>query len=56
MRRLALFVLLSLAAPLTGTSAFASDGALEISQACATAGCFSGDTPGLPVTIRRSGS
>lgn len=31
--------------------AHASDGVLEISQACAVAGCFSGDTAGFPVTI-----
>ena len=32
--------------------ASASDGVLEINQACATAtGCFSGDSPGFPVTI-----
>src|SRR5262245_8298327 len=38
--------------------AFASDGVLDISQACATAltGCFSGDTAGFPVTITRTGS
>lgn len=30
----------------------ASDGVLEINQACAvTTGCFAGDTPGFPVTI-----
>lgn len=29
----------------------ASDGVLEISQACVTAGCFSGDAAGFPVTI-----
>lgn len=32
-------------------AAFASDGVLEINQACALAGCFSGDTPSFPVTI-----
>jgi hypothetical protein len=33
-------------------SANASDGVLEINQACATTtGCFAGDVPGLPVTI-----
>ena len=32
--------------------AFAGDGVLEINQTCATElGCFSGDTPGFPVTI-----
>jgi hypothetical protein len=29
--------------------ALASDGRLEISQACVAAGCFPGDTPGFPV-------
>lgn len=36
--------------------AHASDGALEISQACVAAGCFPGDTPGYPVTITQAGS
>lgn len=30
---------------------FASDGVLEINQACVIGGCFSGDTAGFPVTI-----
>lgn len=34
----------------------ASDGALEINHACALAGCFSGDTPGYPVTITATGA
>jgi hypothetical protein len=33
--------------------ALASDGVLEINQACAIAGCFAGDGPGFPVTIDR---
>ncbi|MBK7951104.1 MAG: right-handed parallel beta-helix repeat-containing protein [Deltaproteobacteria bacterium] len=38
-------------------SAAASDGVLEINQACATqTGCFAGDTAGFPVTIVASGS
>jgi hypothetical protein len=37
--------------------ALASDGQLEINQACAVnTGCFTGDTPGFPVTITQSGS
>jgi len=44
-----------LAAVLVGllsAPALASDGVLEINQACATgAGCFIGDAPGFPVTI-----
>jgi hypothetical protein len=37
---------------------FASDGILEINQACATSsvGCFPGDTGGFPVTITQAGS
>jgi hypothetical protein len=39
------------------TSAFASDGVLEINQTCALqTGCMSGDTAGFPVTITTSGS
>ena len=48
MRRL----LISLAATLfLAPSAHAVDGVLEINQACASVGCFSGDDPGFPVTI-----
>jgi hypothetical protein len=36
------------------TPALASDGVLEINQACAEVGCFPGDAPGLPVTIERN--
>lgn len=32
--------------------ASASDGVLEINQACAAVGCFPGDAPGLPVQIQ----
>jgi hypothetical protein len=36
--------------------ALASDGVLEINQACAVnTGCFAGDTPGFPVTITGTG-
>lgn len=34
----------------------ALDGALEINQDCALAGCFTGDAPGFPVTIEAPGS
>lgn len=53
MRRvLLLLVLLNLSSP-----ALASDGVLEINQACATqGGCFTGDATGYPVTITQSGS
>ncbi|GAB4171749.1 MAG: hypothetical protein Kow0020_06590 [Wenzhouxiangellaceae bacterium] len=40
---------------LTGT-AFAVDGVYEINASCATVGCFSGDSPGYPVTISQPGS
>jgi parallel beta-helix repeat protein len=47
---LTLLILLALARP-----AFAVDGVLEINQTCAVqTGCFSGDTPGFPVTIDAS--
>ena len=37
---------------LLSSAAFAVDGVLEINRACATnSGCFSGDSPGYPVTI-----
>lgn len=39
-----------------GFSALASDGALEINQACVATGCFPGDTGGYPVTITAPGS
>lgn len=53
---LAGFVALSaIAASASGASA--SDGVLEINQACAAqTGCFSGDTAGYPVTITSAGS
>jgi hypothetical protein len=34
----------------------ASDGVLEIHQACVATGCFPGDTPGFPVEIKATGS
>jgi hypothetical protein len=37
-------------------SARASDGVIEISQACVATGCVPGDTPGFPVTIGQAGS
>ena len=51
MRRFVLPCLtLALALPI-----LASDGAVEINQACAeNTGCFSGDTAGFPVTIDAS--
>lgn len=41
---------------LTAAAAHASDGRLEISDACAATGCFAGDVPGLPVSITQPGS
>ncbi|MHA7838667.1 MAG: right-handed parallel beta-helix repeat-containing protein [bacterium] len=44
-------------APILAGSALASDGTLEINQACAVqTGCLAGDAPGLPVTITSPGS
>lgn len=49
--------LLVVAVTLFSTSlAFASDGQLEINQACADVGCFAGDAAGLPVSISKPGS
>ncbi len=51
-RTLLVLVLLAVACP-----ALATDGVLEINQACAVrTGCFPGDTAGLPVTITAPGS
>jgi len=43
---------------LLAQGSLASDGVMEINQACATSstGCFPGDTAGFPVTIAQSGS
>jgi hypothetical protein len=38
------------------SSAWASEGVLEINHACALAGCFAGDSPGYPVSIGAPGS
>jgi parallel beta-helix repeat protein len=52
MRSFLLLVSILIAAP-----AIAAEGVVEINQACAVnMGCFSGDGPGLPVTISTSGS
>ena len=51
MRTLLVLLLLTLAAP-----SLASDGVLEINRTCAAVGCFTGDGPGLPVTILDPGS
>jgi len=48
---LPLLLLLTLAGP-----ALATDGLLEINQACAVqTGCFAGDTPGFPVQVNAAG-
>lgn len=42
---------------LAGSTALAGDGIREINASCAEgSGCFSGDSPGLPVTITEAGS
>ena len=51
--RVLLIAHLVLVAP---SSAFASDGVVEINQACAAVGCFAGDAPGWPVEITEHGS
>ncbi len=38
------------------TPALATDGVMEINQACVATGCFPGDAPGYPVEITSSGS
>ena len=43
-------------ASLAPVAGHASDGTLEISQACVATGCFPGDAAGFPVTIAQSGS
>ena len=48
-------VLIVAAAVIVAAPAFAVDGVAEINQTCAVqTGCFSGDTPGFPVTINGS--
>ena len=50
-------IVLSLILTFASSLASATDGVLEINQTCAyQTGCFSGDAPGLPVTITGSGS
>ena len=50
-------LLIAITTIITTAPAFASDGQLEINQACAiNTGCFSGDAPGFPVTITTPGS
>jgi hypothetical protein len=46
--RLAFLIAFALAWPIESN---ASDGRIEINQACALAGCFQGDSPGFPVTL-----
>ena len=48
-----LFCVLSL---IWGVSSFASDGVLEINQACVATGCFAGDAAGFPVRVTQAGS
>lgn len=53
-----LLAVLTVAGALLGGAgaATATDGVLEINQACAATGCFSGDMTGFPVTITAPGS
>lgn len=55
-RSLSLRLLLGVLLMLGAGTAPAAEGVLQISQACALAGCFDGDFPGWPVTINRPGS
>jgi len=52
------FASIAIVLGLLGQVASASDGVLEINQACATSsiGCFPGDAGGFPVTITQQGS
>ena len=50
-------LLIVIASIISTAPVFASDGQLEINQACAiNTGCFSGDAPGFLVTITAPGS
>jgi hypothetical protein len=50
-------LLTSMVGIITAVSVFASDGQLEINQACAVnTGCFAGDASGFPVTVIQPGS
>jgi len=50
-------LLIAIATIISTAPIFASDGQLEINQACAVnTGCFTGDDPGFPVTITTPGS
>lgn len=46
----------ALFALVANSAAFAADGVFQISQTCASFGCFTGDSGGLPVTITQPGS
>lgn len=47
---------LSCALLLVAAPVLAADGVVEINQACVTGGCFTGDSPGFPVTITKPGA
>lgn len=49
-------IALALALGCAAAPAWASDGVVEINQACAAAGCFVGDQPGFPVETAATGS
>ena len=55
--RIRMGLLLACLGPLaTASAAPLADGRLEISQACASVGCFPGDLAGYPITITSPGS
>ena len=55
--RVALVVASGVVSIMAAAPALATDGVLEINQACAVqTGCFAGDGPGFPVTLAASGS
>ncbi|MFO0688492.1 MAG: right-handed parallel beta-helix repeat-containing protein [Myxococcota bacterium] len=56
MQRRSVSIPAMLAGLLLAAAAQASDGVVEINQACAGTGCFPSDAPGFPVTITESGS
>ncbi|MEM7052421.1 MAG: right-handed parallel beta-helix repeat-containing protein [Acidobacteriota bacterium] len=56
MKQAPTFLFIVVALLLVVPLAQASDGALEIHQACVATGCFPGDGPGFPVTLAAPGS
>lgn len=48
--------LIALGLTFAASAAVAADGVLEINAACVADGCFTGDSPGFPVTVGQAGS